>query len=369
MVDSNNPEEFHNLKHTRFATISSNGSYVVKSICTDITVPPHDSRSELAILKKLNQGDEGHIVKLLGYECDEEYLKLLLPLYDMDLGEYMRSCYRPPKKNSKKFNPYLSFTGAQTVDDQPQVCENQLDVDRYAYDFFLQLSSALQFIHSHGIIHRDLKPQNVLLNRVENPQLVLTDFGISYDTEDPIQLQREDPNAKITDVSTSIYKAPELLFGVKNYKFAVDVWALLIIISQWFQTEANLSSTTLPAMVDDGSGQLEDGEAGSDIRLIFSIFSNLGIPAIAQWTEVEKYGSSEAFQGMFGSDGDGNYLLNKTRDDQLQTIHKLMPRLKEIQDEATKRLIENCILGIISFESCQRWSSKRIVHELTKLNL
>ncbi|GAV54814.1 hypothetical protein ZYGR_0AS01370 [Zygosaccharomyces rouxii] len=365
MVDA---KEFKTLKYTKFATISSNGSYVVKSICRDSTVPPHDSRSELAISKKLNQGNE-HIVELLGYEEEEEDLKLLLPLYDMDLDEYMRSCYRPPKKRSKKFNPYLSFTGAQTLVEQPQVCENQFDVNQYAYDFFLQLSSALQFIHSQGIIHRDVKPQNVLLSRVEKPQLVLTDFGISYDTQDPAQLQREDPNAKITDVSTSIYKAPELLFGVKNYKFAVDIWALLILISQWFQIEANLSLSILPAMVDDGSGQLEDGETGSDIRLIFSIFSNLGIPAITQWTEVEKHGSSEAFQGMFGSNGDGNYLLNKTRGEQLETIHKLMPRLKDIQDEAAKKHIENCILGMVAFDSSQRWSSKQIVHELTKLNL
>ncbi|GCF01545.1 cyclin-dependent kinase-activating kinase [Zygosaccharomyces mellis] len=368
MVHSRESEQFNTLKCTKFATISSNGFYVVKSICKDITVPPHDSRSELAILKKLSQGNE-HTVKLLGYECEEEYLKLFLPLYDMDLDEYMRSCYRPPKKRSKRFNPYLSFTGAQDLEDQPQVCENQFDVNKHAHDFFLQLSSALQFIHSQGIIHRDVKPQNVLLNRTEEPRLVLTDFGISYDTLDPIQLQREDPNAKITDVSTSIYKAPELLFGVKNYKFAVDIWALLILISQWFQHEANLSFSILPAMVDDGSGQLEDGETGSDIRLIFSIFSNLGIPAITQWTEVEKYGSSEAFQGMFGSNGDGNYLLNKHRDDQLQTIHKLMPRLNEIQDNSTKSLIENCILGMITFDSCRRWSSKQIVHELTKPSL
>lgn len=368
MFDGKDLEGFKVLKYTKFATISSNGSYVVKSICRDMTIPPHDSNSELSILKKLNQGNE-HIIKLLGYDYDEEDLKLLLPLYAMNLDEYMRSCYRRPRKGLKKFNPYLSFGGAQPAEDKSSICENRFDINKYAYDFFLQLSSALQFIHSQNIIHRDVKPQNVLLNGVEGPQLVLTDFGISYDTENPTQLEKEDPNAKITDVSTSIYKAPELLFGVKNYEFTVDVWALLILISQWFQTEANLSLPILPAMVDDGSGHLEDGETGSDIRLIFSIFGSLGIPAISQWTEVEKYGSSEAFQGMFGSDGDGNYILNKTRDDQLQTIHDLMPRLMEIQNETVRTLIENCILGMINFSPCQRWSSKRVVHELTKLDL
>lgn len=368
MVEIKDSRDFINLKYTKFATISSNGSYVVKSICKDMTVPPHDSRSELAIMKKLKTDRDMNIVELLGYESDED-LRILLPLYDMNLDEYMHSCFRPPKRKSKKFNPYLSITGPQSTENEPQVCENQFDINLHAYDFFLQLSSALQFIHSRGIIHRDLKPQNVLLNKIERPQLVLIDFGISYDTEDPVQLQRENPNEKITDVSTSIYKAPELLFGVKNYKFAVDVWALLVMISQWFQTEANVPLRSLPAMVDDGSGQLEDGETGSDIRLIFSIFTNLGIPSISEWTEVEKCGSSEAFQGMFGSDGDGNYISSKSRNDQLQTIHKLMPRLREIQSEPTRRVIESCILGMITFESSQRWSSKQIFHALSNLNL
>lgn len=355
------------LKHTRFATISQQGQFVVKSICKDIAVPPHDSRSELAILKKLSKFHDPHVVELLDYHSDEESLKLLFPFYELDLEEYMRSCYKPPKKRSKMLNPYYALTGDAGHQQQQSTCKNHFDISKHAHDFFLQLSLALQFIHSKGIIHRDLKPQNVLMRNEGCPLLVLTDFGISYDTQDALQTKRESFDAKITDVSTSIYKAPELLFGVRNYTYAVDIWALLILISQWFQEETLWPPTNLPAMVDDGSGQLGDGESGSDIRLILSIFSKLGIPSIQEWEEVARYGSSAAFEGMFGSNGDGNYLAKKSHEDQLQTLYELMPRLTDIEDEVIKGSIERCILGMIPFESSERWDSKRIVEELSHL--
>src|SRR2546430_16355080 len=40
------------------------------------------------------------------------------------------------------------------------------------------LSTALAFLHSNQIRHKDIKPQNILIDR---KNLLLTDFGISYD--------------------------------------------------------------------------------------------------------------------------------------------------------------------------------------------
>ena len=44
-------------------------------------------------------------------------------------------------------------------------------------DWFVQISSALKFIHGRNILHRDLKTQNVFLDR--NWQVKLGDFGIA----------------------------------------------------------------------------------------------------------------------------------------------------------------------------------------------
>ena len=43
--------------------------------------------------------------------------------------------------------------------------------------FFLEISSALEFIHSKNVFHRDVKPQNILLSSELSVKLI--DFGLS----------------------------------------------------------------------------------------------------------------------------------------------------------------------------------------------
>lgn len=125
------------------------------------------------------------------------------------------------------------------------------------------LFSALAHIHSLGIIHRDVKPGNILLEGPGGPAF-LADFGTAYMPGDPTS---EPATEKITDVGTTCYRPPELLFGNKAYGTSLDLWAAGCVLAQTV-----------------GNGELFDaGDLGSEFALIKSHFSTLGTPTDETW--------------------------------------------------------------------------------------
>ena len=44
-----------------------------------------------------------------------------------------------------------------------------------AFYYFIQVASAIYFLHSNGYAHRDIKPENILID--ENGNIKLCDFG------------------------------------------------------------------------------------------------------------------------------------------------------------------------------------------------
>lgn len=80
----------------------------------------------------------------------------------------------------------------------------------------LQITKALNFIHSKGIIHRDLKPENVLITK--SGCVKLADFGFSKQTNESLPF---------TDyISTRWYRAPEILLKFNKYDTSADIFAL-----------------------------------------------------------------------------------------------------------------------------------------------
>lgn len=127
------------------------------------------------------------------------------------------------------------------------------------------LFQALDHIHKLGIIHRDIKPSNILMDSPDGPAY-LADFGISWKEGDP---GSEPTDQKITDVGTTSYRAPEILFGYRGYGTALDQWAAGCVVAE---------------AIAVGHGQLFDsGPVGSDLSLIFSIFKTLGTPNEQNW--------------------------------------------------------------------------------------
>jgi cyclin-dependent kinase len=127
------------------------------------------------------------------------------------------------------------------------------------------LFSALAHLHSMGILHRDIKPSNILMDSPNGPAY-LADFGISWKEGDA---GSEPSTQKITDVGTTCYRAPEILFGFKEYEASLDIWAAGCVVAE---------------AIAVGHHQLFDsGPVGSDLSLIFSIFKLLGTPDEQRW--------------------------------------------------------------------------------------
>lgn len=86
------------------------------------------------------------------------------------------------------------------------------DVRFYMYE----LLKALDFAHSNGVIHRDVKPQNVMIDHKKRI-LRLIDWGLAefYHPEMEYNVR----------VASRHYKGPELLVGLKDYDYSLDMWS------------------------------------------------------------------------------------------------------------------------------------------------
>lgn len=93
------------------------------------------------------------------------------------------------------------------------------------------VASALDHAHRQGLLHRDVKPANILLsdpNNAATRRILLTDFGIARQTDDPVGLTTTN-----TTLGTVAYAAPEQLAGdpidrrADQYSLAATAYQLL----------------------------------------------------------------------------------------------------------------------------------------------
>lgn len=139
--------------------------------------------SEVKILKQL---DHPNIVKIYEYFSDEKYIFIVTEL----------------------------MQGGELFD---RIMDVHHFSERKAAEVFLQILSAVNYLHSHKIVHRDLKPENILF---DGDNIKLIDFGTSREFE---------PNSKMKGThGTPYYIAPEVLQHSYNEK--CDVWSCGVIL-------------------------------------------------------------------------------------------------------------------------------------------
>ncbi|KAL3276139.1 hypothetical protein HHI36_020858 [Cryptolaemus montrouzieri] len=89
--------------------------------------------------------------------------------------------------------------------------------------YLLQTLQGLEYLHLNWILHRDLKPNNLLVN--SDGILKIGDFGLAKLYGSPSRLMTH-------QVVTRWYRAPELLFGAKQYGTCIDMWAVGCILGE-----------------------------------------------------------------------------------------------------------------------------------------
>ncbi|EPZ33512.1 kinase-like protein [Rozella allomycis CSF55] len=176
-------------------------SYVAIKKLSNITTSINDLKRiyrELEIIKQLNHEN---ILKVDAAFVSESYasfedIYLVSELMDMDLHQLISS-----KQN--------------------------LSYDHCIFISY-QIARALKYLHSANIIHRDLKPSNILINM----NCDLGDFGLARDLN--VHLNQDDKQQMSGYIATRWYRAPEIIFQVKKYTTAIDIFSFGCIMFEIF---------------------------------------------------------------------------------------------------------------------------------------
>ncbi|KAI4240868.1 MAG: hypothetical protein L6R40_004863 [Gallowayella cf. fulva] len=213
----------------------SHDYYALKLTHPSQCTPPHNPLREARILAKAKHR---HVLPLLdAFPLAGGEYTLVFPFLRIDLDDLLHSPSQHLPLNRKQTTTIIH-----------------------------SLFSGLAHLHSLNIIHRDIKPSNILMDTLYG-QAYIADFGIAWTEDDP---ESEPSNAKITDVGTTAYRPPELLFGHKAYGCELDLWAAGCVVAEVVAGEPH------PSL-------FESGPLGSDLALIQSIFKTLGTPTDETW--------------------------------------------------------------------------------------
>jgi serine/threonine protein kinase len=149
---------------------------------------PHNPLRELAIHQLLMEKylseveiTERNVIPLLSYEVfPNGRIWLEFPLMQTDLKEIYR--------------------------DRKEEIAKDMELRTLLMRRFLEVISALEWVHEQGVIHRDVNPSNILLSYNLEAPAFLADFGISWVKDFP-----DDPDEDISKYSSGVGTGYHLL--------------------------------------------------------------------------------------------------------------------------------------------------------------
>ncbi|XP_061400055.1 cyclin-dependent kinase 7 [Musca vetustissima] len=147
-------------------------------------------------------------------------------------------------------------TDLEIIIKDPKIILTQGDIKAY----MVMTLKGLEYLHMNWILHRDLKPNNLLVN--SEGILKIGDFGLAKFFGSPSRIYTH-------QVVTRWYRAPELLFGARQYGTGIDIWAVGCILAELL--------LRVPFLAGD-----------SDLNQLTKIFQALGTPTEETWPNITK---------------------------------------------------------------------------------
>ncbi|HEY1375853.1 MAG TPA: protein kinase, partial [Gemmataceae bacterium] len=83
----------------------------------------------------------------------------------------------------------MEFVEGQTLDKEV-AARGRLDLDK-AGAMTLALAETVSAAHGQGVLHRDLKPDNIIVRDFDADDLVIVDYGLSFNQADDDNLTRD----------------------------------------------------------------------------------------------------------------------------------------------------------------------------------
>jgi serine/threonine protein kinase len=90
------------------------------------------------------------------------------------------------------------------------------------------IAEGIKYLHDNDIMHRDIKPGNIFID--DSNYVKVGDFGSS-------RIINSNIKSVTPQVGTKWYKAPEIIFGKKDYDKYVDIWSFGCVVAELFILE------------------------------------------------------------------------------------------------------------------------------------
>mgnify|MGYP003571315396 CR=1 FL=1 len=117
-----------------------------------------------------------------------------------------------------RYNYYLAMEFAQKGTLYKLIQQKRGMDENEAFHYFIQVASAIHFLHKNGYAHRDIKPENILIDK--NGSIKLCDFGWCVNVS---------KGERITFCGTYEYMAPEMI-NDEFYDMGIDIWSLGVLL-------------------------------------------------------------------------------------------------------------------------------------------